>query len=134
MGHHNPPPSGPSILAGTLSFLQLMWDRPQIYPLWGPASILTHRLMSTHLRGTARRLTHRPVYGSDTICNAPDPPLANIVLFGLFLPGFPISTASRRILKPCPKRTIFARSRSGLLQFSSVVTLFFRLVRLTETC
>ena len=111
------PPSGPSVLAGTLSFLQSMWDRPQIHPplgpasllalfpssnqcgtapkstpLWGPTSLLAHRLMSTPFgeeRGTARRLTHRPVSGSDTICNDSDPPLVDIVLFGLSLSGFP---------------------------------------------
>ena len=48
VGYHNPPPSGPnkgsSVLADTL---------PYVYPL----------------RGTARRLAHRPVSGSDTISN-----------------------------------------------------------------
>ena len=77
------PPSGPSVLAGTLSFLQSMWDRPQIHPLWDPTSFLAHRLVSTPLRRTAKRLTHRPVSGFDTICNDPDPPLVDISL------GFP---------------------------------------------
>ena len=60
---------------------------PKSTPLWGPASLLAHSLMSTPLRGTARKLAHRPVSGSDTICNDPDPPLADIVLFGLSLEG-----------------------------------------------
>ena len=60
----NPPPLGPSVLTGT---------PPCVYPL----------------RGTARRLAHCPVSGSDTICNDPDPPLADIVLLGLSLSGFP---------------------------------------------
>ena len=58
-------------------------------PLRGPTSLLAHRFVSTFLRWTARKLAHRPVSGSDTICNGPDPPLANIVLFGLSLSGFP---------------------------------------------
>ena len=41
---------------------------PQIHPLLGPASLLVHCLVSTHLRGTTRRLTHRPMSDSDTIC------------------------------------------------------------------
>ena len=53
------PPSGPSVLAGTLSFLQSMWDRPQIHPSLGPASLLAHRLVSTPFWGTVGRLTHR---------------------------------------------------------------------------
>ena len=48
-----------SVLTGTL---------PCVYPLWG----------------IARRLTHRPVTGSDIICNDPNPPLAHIVLFVIF--------------------------------------------------
>ena len=75
--------SGPSVLAGTLSFLQSMCDRPEIHPLWSPASLLAHRLVSTPLRGTTRRLAHRPVSSSGTICNGPDPPLVDIVFFGL---------------------------------------------------
>ena len=65
----NPPPLGSSVLtgtpprvyppsgnsekagtssdAGTRSFIQLMWNHPQIHPLWGPASLLAHRLVST---------------------------------------------------------------------------------------
>ena len=64
VGLPNPPPSGPSVLAGTLSC---------VYPFRGSASSLIHRLMS----------------GSDTICNRPSPPLADIVFFELFLSGFP---------------------------------------------
>ena len=60
----NPPPLGPNVLTGT---------PPRVNPL----------------RGTARRLAHRPMSGSNTICNDPNPPLANIVLFGLSLSGFP---------------------------------------------
>ena len=57
-------PFGASILTGT---------PPCVYPL----------------RETARRIAHRPVSGSNTICNDPDPPLAYIVFFGLSLLGFP---------------------------------------------
>ena len=76
-------PLGPNVLASTHLFLQSMWDRPPNPSPLGPASLLTHRFVSIPLRGTARRLAHRPVSGSNTNCNAPDPPLADIVLFGL---------------------------------------------------
>ena len=100
--------------AGTHYFLQSMWDShqptsqfipfevsltlvhfsnrcgtPTISTPLGPASLLAHRLVSTPLRRTARRLTHRLVSHSNTICNDPSPPLADIVLFLLSLTGFP---------------------------------------------
>ena len=59
----NPPPSGPSILTGT---------PPRVYPL----------------RGTTSSLSHRSVSGSDTICNGPSLPLADIVIFRLPLKVF----------------------------------------------
>ena len=62
--------SGPSVLAGTCSLLQLMWN-PPTHSLWGPSSLLAHRLVSTPLQGSASSLTHRSVSGSDTICNKP---------------------------------------------------------------
>ena len=46
VGHHNPPPSRPSVLTDTLFFLQSMWDCPKSTPL-GPTSLLAHRLVST---------------------------------------------------------------------------------------
>ena len=52
------PPSGPSVLTGT---------SPHVYPIWG----------------TARRLAHRPVSGSNAICNDPHPQLTNS-LWALF--------------------------------------------------
>ena len=83
------PPSGPSILVGTHSFLQSMWNPHQTTPLQGPASLLAHRLVSTSLQGTASSLAYRPVSGSDTICNGPSPPLTDIFLFEFSLSGFP---------------------------------------------
>ena len=59
----NPPPLGPNVLTDTPS---------RVYSLWG----------------TARRLAHRLKPGSDTICNALNSPLADIVLFELSLSGF----------------------------------------------
>ena len=79
----------PSVLVGTLSFLLSIGTASKSTPLRGLASLLAHRLVSTSLWGTARRLTRRPVSSSDIICNAPDPMLADIVLFGFFLSGFP---------------------------------------------
>ena len=52
--------------------LQPMWDLT-IHPSWGPTS----------------SLAHRPISGSDTICNRQIPPLAYIVLFGFPLLDFP---------------------------------------------
>ena len=36
VGHHNPPLLGPSVFAGTRSFLRSMWDRSQIHLPLGP--------------------------------------------------------------------------------------------------
>ena len=46
---HNSPSFGASVLSGTRSLLQLMWD-PSIHPLQGPMSLLAHRLVSTPFR------------------------------------------------------------------------------------
>ena len=87
VGSHNSPPSRPSVLAVTRSLLQLMRD-PPIHPPLDPASLLVHHLVSTPFLGSASSLAHRLVSGSDTICNGPSPPLANVVLFGVFLSSF----------------------------------------------
>ena len=90
VGHHNPPPlRGPTSSLALFPSSNRCGTAPKSTPLWAPASLLAHRLVSTPLRGTARRLAHRPMSGSDTICNGPDPPLADNVLFGLSLSGFP---------------------------------------------
>ena len=87
------PPSRPSVLVGTRSLLQSMWD-PPIHLLRGPSSLLAHRLMSTPFQGSASSLTHRPVFNSDTICNSPSLPLADIVL-GLPLKVFKMPLLGR---------------------------------------
>ena len=116
VGHHNPPPvRGPASLLALIPVLHStnMWDitihllfgaqRPRWHsflsptdvgpspnhPLWGSTSLLAHHLVSTPLRETTRRLAHRPMSSSDTICNDPSPPLTDIVLFKLSLTGFP---------------------------------------------
>ena len=63
---HNPSPLEPSVLAST---------SPHVHPLWGSTSLLAHLPMSN----------------SDTICNNPNPPVVDSILFGLFLPEFPQS-------------------------------------------
>ncbi|KAG7020816.1 hypothetical protein SDJN02_17504, partial [Cucurbita argyrosperma subsp. argyrosperma] len=89
VGHHNPPPSGPSVLAGTRSFIQSNVGPPPNPPPFG-VSVLTGTPPRVYpLRGTARRPTHCPVTGSNTNCNDPDSLLADIVLFGLFPSSFP---------------------------------------------
>ena len=95
VGHHNPPPSGSSVIAGTLFFLQSTWDRPQIHPPLGPNVFTGTPPRVYPFRGTARRLTHRPVSGSDTICNDLGPLLADMVFFGLSLSGFPLKALRR---------------------------------------
>ena len=89
VGHHNPPPFGVQRPRWHSFLPPIDVGPPPNPPPLGPASLLAHRLVSTLLRGTARRLAHRPVSGSDTICNDPDPPLADIVFFGLSLSSFP---------------------------------------------
>ena len=66
MGSSNPihPPLEPNILTGTQSY---------VHPLWGSTS----------------SLTHRPVSGSDIICNSPSSLLTDIVLFEFSLLSFP---------------------------------------------
>ena len=62
-------PFGASVLAGTISFLQSMWDRPQIHPSLGP-SILTGTPPRVYpFWEIARRLAHHPMSGFDTIYN-----------------------------------------------------------------
>jgi len=73
-----------TLINGGLFSLPNQSGTSQIHPPLGPASLLTHRLVSTLLQGTARRLAHRPMSGSNTICNGPNPPLADIVLFVFF--------------------------------------------------
>ena len=80
-------PSGPYVLADIHSLFQSMWD-PPIHPLRSPASLLAHCLVSTLLLSSASLLVHRPMSGSDTICNSPSPPLADIDHFGLSLKVF----------------------------------------------
>ena len=97
VGSHNPPSLRPSVLACTLFLLPSMWDLQSI-PLWGPASLLAHCLVSTPLRGSASSLTHRLVSGFDPIYNSPSPPLVDIILFGLSLSGFPSRFLKTRLL------------------------------------
>ena len=80
-------------LQGPMSSLTLVpfYNRcgtPQSTPPSGPTSLLTHRLLSTLFRGLASSLAQCSVSGSDTVCNGPSPPLADIVLFGLSLSCF----------------------------------------------
>ena len=92
VGSHNPPRLGPSVLAGTHSFLQLMWDSPLANPPpFGVQRPYWHTASVYPLWETVSSLAHRPEPGSDTICNGPNSSLADIILFGLFLSGFPLT-------------------------------------------
>ena len=83
-----------------------MWDitihllrgqRPTIKstPLCGQHPYLAHRLVSTPFK-EGRESWH--IVSSDTICDNPDPPLADIVLFGLSLSGFSPQDYKTRLL------------------------------------
>ena len=69
-----------------LSLVDVGFHNPS--SLRGPTSLLAHCLMSTPLQGSTSSLVHCPVSGSDTICNGPSPPVADIILFGLSLKVF----------------------------------------------
>ena len=93
------PPFGASILLGTTSCpppsgLNLLVGKSPhviIHPLLGP-SVFTCTPPRVHsLRGPTSLLAHRLISDSNTVCNAPSPPLTNIVLFGFFRSGFPSS-------------------------------------------
>ena len=79
-------PFGPSVLANTRSPLQSMWD-PPIHPLWGPNVLVVTLVWCPSPLGLS--LLADTLFGFDTICNNPSLRLADIVLFGLSLMGFP---------------------------------------------
>ena len=82
VGSYNPPP-----LQDPVSSLALI-----------PPSNLCGISQSTLLRCPASSLAHLPMPGIDIICNSPNPPLLDIVLFELFFSGFP-SRISKRVCK-----------------------------------
>ena len=89
VGHHNPPPFGTQHSRGHYFLPPIDVGPPPNPPPLGP-SVLTGTPPHVYpLQGTTRRLAHRPVFGSDTICNDLDPLLADIVLFRLSLSSFP---------------------------------------------
>ena len=70
---------GPTFLLATV------WCLPSL-----GLSVLTGTPPDVHpLQGSTSLLAHRPVFGSDTICNSPRPPLTDIVLFRFSLSDFP---------------------------------------------
>ena len=79
VGSHNSPPL--QDLASSLALVHLS-DRCEISQF-------------TPLQGLASSLAHRPVSGSDTICNSPSPLLAYIVIFGLSLQIFKMRLLGR---------------------------------------
>ena len=82
-----PPPFGASV--SSLALVSFSNQYRTATKSWGP-SVLTGTPPCLYpLRGTTRRLTHRSVSDSDTICNNPDPP--NIYcLFWVFPFGLPL--------------------------------------------
>ena len=106
-------PSGPNVLVGTRSLLQSMWDPTKFTLLRGQHP---WHIASCHLLwGSASSLAHRLVFDSDSICNGPSPPLADIVLFGLFPFGFPL-----KVIKTCLLGRDFHTLIKGV-SFSSLI-------------
>ena len=117
VGSHTPPP-GLSVLTGTHSFLQSMWDPHQIrvfrsppQPMWdltlhppppsGLSILASTSLRIYPLRGIASLLTHHLVSSFDTVCNGPSPPLADIFLFGLSLWTFSFGVPLNALKRVC---------------------------------
>ena len=131
--HHNPPLFGAQRPLWH-SFLPPIDVGPPPNP--PPFGALAHRLVSTPLRGTTRRLAHRSVSGSDNICNDPDPPLVDIVLFGLSLSNFPsrLWNASTRGRFPHSYKWWFVlpnlgHHRLGWIDWTFIVIRFFKYLR-----
>ena len=103
VGPTNLLPSGSSVLAGT---------PPHVHPLRSSASLLTHLLMSGF-----DVICHLLMSGFDTICNAPSLPLADIILFGFSLLGFP-----SRFLKPLSRMLRSPPYRCGISQLIFVLS------------
>ena len=91
VGSHSTPPSTPFETQHPhrhlFPFLQLMWDLT-IHPPSGPNILVGHRPMSTTLWGSAFSLAHHSISSFDTICNRPNSPLVDVVLFELSLKVF----------------------------------------------
>ena len=81
------PLSGPSILAGTRSLLQEMWD-PQSTP-FGVQRLCWHTTSCPPPSELSLIAGTSPGVWLKYHCNGPSLPLANIVFFGLSLSGFP---------------------------------------------
>ena len=83
---HNSPPWEPSVLAGIparcLAMIPFVTTQLS-FPLWASPQDFKTRLLWRGSSPTPTSVSHRPMTGSDTICNSPSPPLAGIVHFGL---------------------------------------------------
>ena len=93
------------------SFLSSMWDLT-IHPLRSLASSLAHRSVSTPFGAS------NVCFG--TICNSSSLPLADMVIFGFFLSGFPSkvynASAGERFSHPYKKCFVLLSNRCGISQ------------------
>ena len=111
VGHHNPPPSEPSVLVALFPFSNRFGTHAKSTPFG--ASVLTGTPSRVYpIRRTASSLAYSPVYGSNTICNNPGPSLSDIVLFGQKLSWLCFEGKPER---KSQKRTISASGGSGPL-------------------
>ena len=123
MGHLNPPLSGSNVLTGTPPRVYFPSENSEKAGMdtrftpfraqrsyWHTASCLLpfekqreswhrHTTRVYPLRGTTRKLAHRLVSISDTVCNDPDPLLADIVLFELSPSGSPQDFKTRLLME-----------------------------------
>ena len=100
-----------------------MWDPPNPPPL--RPSVLVSTPPRVHLpQGSASSLAHCPMSGSDTICNGPSPPLADIILFGLSLSGFSSSFenayARERVPHPYKECFVLLSNSCGISQSTPI--------------
>ena len=103
---------GPASSLALIPFSNRCGTTTKFTPLQGPAYLLAYRLVCTPFRGTASSLAHRPVSGSDIICNRPSPPLADIVLS-----GFPFQASPQGFKTPLVGKGFHTLSK-GVLFFS----------------
>ena len=67
---------------------------PPIHPIWGQR-LCWHTARVHHSSRLSLLAAHRSVSAYDTICNSPNPPLIDIVLFGLSLKVFKMHMLGR---------------------------------------
>ena len=123
MRSHNPPPLRCPVFSLALVPFSNQCGTSQSTFL--KPNVLASTPPRVHLfRGSASSLSHRPVSTSDIICNNQSPPLEDIVLFGLFLSGFPSRFLKRfareRFPHPYEECFVLLPNRYGISQSTPI--------------